>query len=103
MYIWLFSRSDGAGRATLRKTRGLTRSVIALIVPPLPAASRPSKTTMTRRPFSFTHSCSAHILPCDLAISVSYCLRLGGLVWLVFGAVVLPRLLGGATRALELG
>ena len=29
---------------------GLTRSVIALMVPPLPAASRPSKTMMTRRP-----------------------------------------------------
>jgi hypothetical protein len=29
---------------TTRNTRGLTRSVIALIVPPLPAASRPSKT-----------------------------------------------------------
>jgi hypothetical protein len=32
--------------------RGLTRAVIALIVPPLPAASRPSKTRMTLRPFS---------------------------------------------------
>ena len=30
--------------------RGLTRSVIALIVPPFPAASRPSKTTTTREP-----------------------------------------------------
>ena len=39
-----------AGSATTRKTRGLTRSVIALIVPPLPAASRPSKTMITRKP-----------------------------------------------------
>ena len=44
MYIWLFSRSVGAGSATTRNTRGLTRSVIALIVPPLPAPSRPSNT-----------------------------------------------------------
>ena len=46
----VFSRSDGVGRATTRKTRGLTRSVIALIAPPFPAASRPSKTTMMRSP-----------------------------------------------------
>src|SRR5688572_29327012 len=58
MYIWLFSRSVGAGRAITRKTRGLTRSVIALIVPPLPAPSRPSKTTQTLRPLCFTHSWS---------------------------------------------
>jgi hypothetical protein len=43
MYIWLFSRSLGAGSAMTRKTRGLTRSVRGLIVPPLPAPSRPSK------------------------------------------------------------
>jgi hypothetical protein len=43
-------------RATMRKTRGLTRSVIALIVPPFPAASRPSKTTMMRTPPRFTQS-----------------------------------------------
>src|SRR6516165_9861329 len=50
MNIWVFSRSDGAGRATTRKTRGLTLSVIALMVPPLPAASRPSNRTMIRAP-----------------------------------------------------
>src|SRR5216683_1415170 len=33
----VFSRSDGAGSATVRNTRGLTRSVIALMVPPLPS------------------------------------------------------------------
>ena len=49
--------SDGAGSATSQKARGLTRSVIALMVPPLPAASRPSKITITRSPLSFTHSC----------------------------------------------
>ena len=44
MYICDLSRSVGAGSATTRNTRGLTRSVIRLIVPPLPAVSRPSKT-----------------------------------------------------------
>ena len=51
MYIWLFSRSVGAGSATTRNTRGLTRSVIALMVPPLPAPSRPSNTMQTFKPF----------------------------------------------------
>src|SRR5271165_1565932 len=41
-YICDFSRSVGAGSATTRNTRGLTRSVIALITPPFPAPSRPS-------------------------------------------------------------
>ena len=54
MYRWMYicdrSRSVGAGRATTRNTRGLTRSVIALIVPPLPAVSRPSKTMQTFAP-----------------------------------------------------
>ena len=50
MYICDFSRSVGAGSATTRNTRGLTRSVIRLIVPPLPAVSRPSKTTQTFAP-----------------------------------------------------
>jgi hypothetical protein len=35
--------------------RGLTRSLIALIVPPLPAPSRPSKRIQTRRPLWTTH------------------------------------------------
>ena len=56
IYIWLFSLSEGAGIATTRNTRGLTRSVIARIVPPLPAASRPSKTTITRRPLYLIQS-----------------------------------------------
>lgn len=50
----------GAGRATTRKTLGLTRSVIAFMVPPLPAASRPPKTTTTRSPLNLTQSCSLH-------------------------------------------
>src|SRR5215472_15246175 len=47
MYICDFSRSVGAGSAATRKMRGLTRSVMALIVPPLPAPSRPSKRMQT--------------------------------------------------------
>ena len=39
-----------------RKTLGLTRSVIALIVPPLPAVSRPSNTIQIFAPEAFTHS-----------------------------------------------
>src|SRR5215475_14079492 len=54
MYSCDFCRSVGAGRATTRNTRGLTRSVIALMVPPLPAPSRPSNTIMIRRPSALT-------------------------------------------------
>src|SRR5262245_29801746 len=75
MYIWLFSRSVGVGSATTRKTRGLTRSVIALIVPPLPAVSRPSKTTQTFAPEAFTHSCIATSWPWRRRSSDSYSLR----------------------------
>ena len=57
-YICDFSRSVGAGSATTRNTRGLTRSVMALMVPPLPAPSRPSKTMQTFRPLCTTHCCS---------------------------------------------
>ena len=49
----------GVGRATTRNTRGLTRSVIRLIVPPLPAVSRPSNTMQIFAPDFLTHSCIA--------------------------------------------
>src|SRR5262245_34885090 len=75
MYIWLFCRSDGAGRAITLNVRGLTRSVSARIVPPLPAPSRPSNMTMTRRPFSFTYSCRWHSCTCSLPSSFSYFAR----------------------------
>src|SRR4051794_39232746 len=52
--------------------RELTRSVSALIVPPFPAASRPSNTMMTRSPLCFTHSCNSHSLPCSLRSSFVY-------------------------------
>src|SRR3954451_15570435 len=58
MYICDFSRSVGAGSATTRKTRGLTRSVMALMVPPLPAPSRPSKTMQILAPVAWVHCCS---------------------------------------------
>src|SRR5207344_1768316 len=73
MYISDFSRSDGAGRATTRNTLGLTLSVIRLMVPPLPAVSRPSKTMQTFAPVAFTHSCMATSSPCRTRISFSYC------------------------------
>src|SRR5689334_9937618 len=75
MYIWDFSRSVGAGKATTRNTRGLTRSTIRLIVPPLPAVSRPSKTMHTLAPVALTHSCMATSSACSLRISASYSLR----------------------------
>ena len=75
MYICDFSRSVGAGSATTRNTRGLTRSTIRLIVPPLPAVSRPSNTTQTLAPDDFTHSCMATSSACRTLIWRSYSLR----------------------------
>ena len=75
MYICDFSRPVGAGRATTRNTRGLTRSVIRLIVPPFPAVSRPSNTTQILAPVALTHSCMATSSPCSTRISRSYALR----------------------------
>src|SRR4029450_7354494 len=75
MYICDFSRSLGAGRATTRNTRGLTRSVIRLIVPPLPAVSRPSNTMQSLAPDALTHSCMATSSPCRRRSSRSYSLR----------------------------
>ena len=75
MYICDFSRSVGAGRATTRNTRGLTRSVIRLIVPPFPAVSRPSNTTQIFAPDALTHSCRATSSPCSTRICRSYALR----------------------------
>ena len=72
MYICDFSRSVGAGRAMTRKTRGLTRSVIALIVPPLPAPSRPSKTMHTFAPVCATQSWSFTSSTCSLRNALSY-------------------------------
>ena len=70
-YICDFSRSVGADSATTRNTRGLTRSVIRLMVPPLPAVSRPSNTMHTFAPVAFTHSCRATSSPCSRRICFS--------------------------------
>src|SRR2546429_5490128 len=75
MYICDLSRSVGAGSATTRNTRGLTRSVIRLIVPPFPAVSRPSNTTQILAPDALTHSCMATSSPCRILIWRSYSLR----------------------------
>ena len=48
------SRSVGFSSATTRAPRGFRCSMKRLMVPPLPAASRPSKMTMMRSPVSFT-------------------------------------------------
>src|SRR5580765_477248 len=74
MYICDRSRSLGAGSATTRKTRGLTRSVRALIVPPLPAPSRPSKTMQTFAPVCCTHSCSLTSSTCSFLSALAYSL-----------------------------
>src|SRR5574337_1806308 len=74
MYICVFSRSVGAGSATTRKMRGLTRSVIALIVPPLPAPSRPSNTMHTFSPLCLTHSCILTSSMCSFFSALSYSL-----------------------------
>src|SRR5438270_8137127 len=55
--------------------RGLTRSVIALIVPPLPAPSRPSKRMHTFRPSCTTHCWSLTNSTCRRASSRSYSFR----------------------------
>src|SRR5262249_25755778 len=46
-----------------------------LMVPPLPAASRPSNTTITRCPVCTTHSWSRHNSVCSFCNSFSYSLR----------------------------
>ena len=62
--------ASGVGRAVTRKTRGLTRSVIRLIVPPFPAVSRPSNTMQILAPEDLTHSCMATSSACRSLISL---------------------------------
>ena len=67
MYRWMYIcdlvRASGAGSAMCLNTRGLVRSVIRRIVPPLPAESTPSNTMQTRAPVALTHSCIATSSP----------------------------------------
>src|SRR5215472_2691269 len=58
----------------MRNTRGLTLSVIALMTPPLPAVSRPSKTTTIFNPLCCTQSCSFTSSPCSFFRCASYSL-----------------------------
>src|SRR6478735_4756383 len=81
MYICDFSRSVGVGSAMCLNTRGLVRSVIRRIVPPLPAESRPSKTMQIFAPVALTHSCMATSSPCRRRIWSSY-----SLVFILAGA-----------------
>src|SRR5215472_10168359 len=99
MYICDFCRSEGAGSATRRNTRGLTRSVMAFIVPPLPAASRPSKIMIARRPLYFTHSCSLQSSPWSLRNSLVYLFVFILLSWSAFECLFITLSLGGVFLA----
>ncbi len=70
-YHWVRSRSVGFSSATMRAPRGFRCSVNRLIVPPLPAASRPSKRITSRSSRSFTQcwSFSSSIWRARLAFS----------------------------------
>ena len=57
--------------ATVLTTRGFVFSAMRLIVPPLPAVSRPSKMTITRMPLWMTHSCMRTNSVCSRASSFS--------------------------------
>src|SRR3954464_7030832 len=71
-YHWVRSRSVGLGSATTRTVRGLVRSVIRWIAPPLPAEPRPSKITRTLRPWDWIQYCSSTSCSWSRAISASY-------------------------------
>ncbi len=75
-YHWPVSRSVGLSSATTRAPRGFSRSMNRWIVPPLPAASRPSHRTTRRAPVSLTHRCSLSNSICRMRLVRSYSLRL---------------------------
>jgi hypothetical protein len=72
---WLRSRSVGDGSATIRATRGFRYCATRLMVPPFPAASRPSKTTTTRCCSALTHSWTLASSTCNRYSSASYALE----------------------------
>lgn len=74
-YHWPRSRSLGFDSATTREVRGLRCSVNRLIVPPLPAASRPSKTMTARRSLSSSQYWNFRSSTCSWYFSSSYCSR----------------------------
>ena len=61
----------GAASATTRAARGLSVSVMRLIAPPFPAASRPSKLTTTLRSWARMYSCCLTNSTCSRASSAS--------------------------------
>jgi hypothetical protein len=65
------SRSVGLGNATTLTVRGLVRSVIRLMTPPLPAEPRPSKITRTRSPCRWIQYWSITSCSWSRSISVS--------------------------------
>src|SRR3954469_4318265 len=71
-YHWVRSRSLGLGSATTRTVRGLVRSVILLMTPPLPAEPRPSKITATLSPWDAIQYCSSTSCSWIRSISLSY-------------------------------
>ena len=83
MYRWKYhcvvSRSVGAGSAATRAARVLSGSVMRLMVPPLPAASRPSNSTTTRAPSSRTQDCIRASSTCSRRSSRSYARFASGL------------------------
>ena len=66
------SRSVGLGSAAIWATRGFRYSVTRLIVPPLPAASRPSKMITIRDPEVRIHSWTLTSSPCIRYSSALY-------------------------------
>ena len=84
-YRWKYhcpsSVSFGLVSATTRPPRGLRFSVKRLIEPPLPAASRPSNRTTTRRPSSRMARCSLSSSICRRRSSALYALDFSASAW----------------------
>ena len=74
-YHWPCSRSDGLLSATVRADLGSRCSVKRLMVPPLPAASRPSKTTTFLSPWSWPQYWNFSSSTCSRYFSSSYSSR----------------------------
>ena len=72
--------------------RGLTRSMRRLIIPPLPAASRPSKMITMRALVALTQSWSLTSSTCSLKISASYSLLP------IFGCPLMPEMFSVAVQ-----
>src|ERR1700728_959012 len=71
-YHWVAWRSVGLGSAAICATREFRSCVPRLIVPPLPAASRPSKMITIRAPAVRIHSWTLTSSPCSRYSSALY-------------------------------